>query len=358
MQQAAPSPVPSTYLSEADWVEGPSEAAVTLVMYADFQCPPCADLALVLRRLRQDFPHDVRRVFRLFPLLERYDKSALAAQAAAAAARQGAFWPMHDRLFAEQAQWATLSLAAFRSYVQRLAADLGLDLPRFLADWEDETTHSWVQSAWENGRALGLPGVPLLFLNGRLYPGPFDYPSLSTIVRLERLAARQFAACPPLLADPNKAYFATLRTERGDVVVQLCPDRAPMAVSSFLFLARQGWYDDTAFFEVQPGRFVRGGDPSETGYGHAGYTFAREVDPELRFDRPGRLALYSDGPESNSSQFLITLAPLPAWDGQYTIFGQVVEGLAVLQALPARTPDRTDAPPPLRLLSVTIEEQP
>lgn len=355
VRQPAPTPQGTPpYLRPDDHSQGPADAPVVFVMYGDYQDPHSAVMNDLLARLQQAYPDAVRRVFRPLPLLNQYDKALLAAQAAEAAARQGTFWPFHDRLFAEQAQWRDLSEADFRAYLRTLARQVGLDEARFAQDLAAPDLQAALLAARERAQRLGLPGVPLLYLNGSYYPGPWDWNSLSTLVRLRRLSAQQFTRCPPLLDERSAPHFATLHTDAGDLTLQLYPEQAPMAVSSFVFLARQGWYNGNLFFEVRPGLWARTGDPSATGLGHPGYTFVREIAPDLTFDRPGRVALYSESPNDNGSQFFVTLSAAPQLDGRYTLFGQVVEGLEVLNALPARNPGDPEAPPGLHIRSVTV----
>jgi cyclophilin family peptidyl-prolyl cis-trans isomerase len=172
------------------------------------------------------------------------------------------------------------------------------------------------------------------------------------------LQAKQFTACPPMEIDPNKTYTATLKTEKGDIVVELLPKQAPMAVNSFIFLARQGWFDGVPFHRVIPGFVAQGGDPSGSGQGGPGYQFDNEISAELKFDRPGMVGMANAGPGTNGSQFFITYAPLTHLDGGYTIFGRVVSGMEVAQMLTARDPSQGGSlPEPDKILSVVIQEQ-
>ncbi len=130
-----------------------------------------------------------------------------------------------------------------------------------------------------------------------------------------------------------------------------------MAVNSFVFLARKGWYDNSTFFRVIPGYVVQGGDPSGSGLGGPGYVFSNEVDPQLRFNTPGLLGLTHTSGGMNGSQFFITYTALPELDGQFTIIGRVIEGGNVLNALRPRNPESDVILLPAdRLLQVTIEE--
>jgi cyclophilin family peptidyl-prolyl cis-trans isomerase len=175
---------------------------------------------------------------------------------------------------------------------------------------------------------------------------------------MDALVARQFSACPTNRVDPLKQYIATFHTARGDVVIQLFPDKTPIAVNNFVFLARSGWYDGITFYRVLPGNLVMSGDPSETGLGNPGYLFETEIAPSLNFSQPGMLAMDNDGPGTNGSRFFISLEPNPQLDGQYTIIGQVLSGLEVLSTLTPRNPQPgIYLPPGDKLISVSIEER-
>jgi len=354
--------VPSLFppISEDDHVLGPADASVTVLEYADFQCPTCAGLAPVLALLGIEYPQDFRLVFRHFPLLHRsdYDKTALAAQAAEAAAAQGKFWEMHDLLYGKQSEWKSLSPADFERWLYDQTALVGLDLAQFQADLNSAAIVTRVQQAWEDGLQTGLPYTPFLLINGQIYTGPIDYNSLKQIVSLIILGNRQVSTCPPMTVDPLKQYIATLHTEKGDFVIQLYPDKAPLAVNSFVFLARNGWYDNITFHRVIPGFYIQTGDPSGTDAGGPGYFFVDEIDPSLHFDRPGVVAMFNTGADTNGSQFFITLVPAPQMDGMYTIFGQVISGIEVLALLTPRDPmPGITLPPGDILFSVTIEER-
>ncbi len=166
----------------------------------------------------------------------------------------------------------------------------------------------------------------------------------------------QWAQPPAMQIDPTKTYLATLHTELGDIVVRLYADKAPRTVNNFVFLARQGFYDNTIFHRVIAGFMAQGGDPTGTGRGGPGYRFPDEFHPDLKHDRPGVLSMANAGPNTNGSQFFITHAPTPWLDGRHSVFGQVIEGMDVVLAIPERDPLRPTHPG-TRLLSVTIEER-
>ncbi len=147
-----------------------------------------------------------------------------------------------------------------------------------------------------------------------------------------------FSAPPAMEIDPTKHYTATISTAKGDIVLRLFADKAPNTVNNFVFLARRGFYNGVTFHRVIPGFMAQGGDPSGSGAGGPGYTFADEFHPDLKHDRPGILSMANSGPNTNGSQFFITYAPTEWLDGKHSIFGEVVEGMDVLQALTPRDP--------------------
>lgn len=352
----ATSPFPP--VDEEDWIHGPEEATVTFLEYSDFQCPGCAALAPVLAKLEEEFPTDVRVVYRHFPLVTVHENATLAAQAAESAGAQGAFWEMHDVLFGRQAEWADLSESDFEAWLLERAEELELDVDAFEAELRAPEIEEDIEAAHAFGSEVGIPGTPFLIINGRPYGGPLDIGNLTAIVKLLQLSERQFERCPEMDVDPAKEYFATLHTEKGDIVLQLFPDIAPVAVNSFVFLIQEDWYDGVTFHRVLPDFVAQAGDPSGTGFGGPGYAFENETDPDLTFDRAGLLAMANAGPDSNGSQFFITYGPQPQLNGQYTIFGEVIEGMEVVEDLSPRNPQTgPDLPPGDEILDVTIEER-
>jgi cyclophilin family peptidyl-prolyl cis-trans isomerase len=161
---------------------------------------------------------------------------------------------------------------------------------------------------------------------------------------------------PPTGAlDTSKSYAARLKTQRGDIVVELYADRAPLTVENFVNLARAGFYDGTTFHRVIPGFMAQGGDPTGTGTGGPGYQFGDEFDPSLRHDRPGVLSMANAGPGTNGSQFFITHGPTPHLDDKHTVFGRVTAGMDVVQAIRERDPQR-DREPGDRIETIEITE--
>jgi cyclophilin family peptidyl-prolyl cis-trans isomerase len=170
-------------------------------------------------------------------------------------------------------------------------------------------------------------------------------------------AARQWSAPPTMTIDAAKKYFATVKMANGgEFVIQLRADKAPLAVNSFVFLANQGYFDGVTFHRVLEGFMAQGGDPTGTGTGGPGYTFANE-DSDLRFDRAGVLAMANAGRDTNGSQFFITFGPQPQLDGDYTIFGQVTKGMDVVNGLTRRDPAQNPDFAGDAIETVTISEE-
>lgn len=344
--------------NESDLVLGSETPAITLITYIDYQDPRSKSFVDTATRLLSENPGDVRVIQRLFPLIDVNDKSALAAQAVFAAEKQGKFPEMHDLLFAQQEIWINLPAEDFEQWISSQAAGLGMDVDQFKSDLVREDIVAKVQDLADEGQQIGIPGVPLILINGQIYGGPRDYGSFNDILQLILLGRKQFTSCPPLTVQTDRQYIATLNTEQGDIVIQLFADKAPITVNSFLFLARSGWYDGITFHRVIPDLFAQTGDPSGTGKGNPGYYVITEIDPSLKFDRPGMVAMVNSGPDTSGSQFFITYAPAAQFDGQYTIFGEVLSGMEILESLtPRDAQPGTETPPGDKLLSVTIEEQ-
>lgn len=164
-----------------------------------------------------------------------------------------------------------------------------------------------------------------------------------------------YTAEPPMQIDPQKYYVATLVTEKGDITLELYADKAPHTVNNFVFLAREGFYDNTTFHRVIPGFMAQGGDPTGTGTGGPGYTFADEFDPTLAHDRVGVLSMANAGADTNGSQFFITFTPTPWLDDRHTVFGRVIDGLDVLFSLRERDPETATVPGD-RIVTIRITE--
>ncbi|MBT7073826.1 MAG: thioredoxin domain-containing protein [Anaerolineae bacterium] len=347
-------------ISQADMAQGPEDAATTIIIYVDFQDPASAALNSVLIELREKYPEDLQIVHRDFPLVTNlgHEKAGFAAHAVHAANLQGKFWEMHTLLFAEQEIWSPLTEASFIDWLVEESEKIEIDSETLLEDMQGEGIIEKVREAFIYGQEIGIPFTPFILINGQIYDNLLDFYTLDSIVALYALGERQFTTCPPMVIDLSKEYLATLETEKGDIIIQFYPEQAPLTVNNFIFLAKEGWFDGVTFHRVLPGFFAETGDPSETGQGNPGYFFENEIDSTLSFNRPGVLAMKNVGEGTNGSQFFITYAALPSYDGRFTIFGQVLSGMEVLEELSPREAQFRENPPSGdRLLSVTIEER-
>jgi cyclophilin family peptidyl-prolyl cis-trans isomerase len=168
---------------------------------------------------------------------------------------------------------------------------------------------------------------------------------------------KQYDKAPPMLIDQNKQYTATVKMAKGgEFVIELYPDKAPITVNSFVFLAREKYFDGVTFHRVLDGFMAQGGDPTGTGGGGPGYQFVNE-DNDLTFDKAGVVAMANAGRDTNGSQFFITFGPTPDLNGGYTIFGQVTSGMDVVNGITRRDPDAMPTFTGDVIQTITITEQ-
>jgi cyclophilin family peptidyl-prolyl cis-trans isomerase len=153
-----------------------------------------------------------------------------------------------------------------------------------------------------------------------------------------------FDKAPEMQIDRKKSYRTELETSCGTIEIELFPDDAPVTVNSFVFLARQRFFDGLTFHRVVPGFVIQGGDPKGDGTGGPGYQFKNETVKSLRFDSPGVVAMANSGPDTNGSQFFITVAPARNLNDGYTIFGRVTKGMDVVQQINGLATDSQERP--------------
>lgn len=162
---------------------------------------------------------------------------------------------------------------------------------------------------------------------------------------------KQYAKPPAMVIDRRRQYVAHFETNRGEFEIDLFADEAPQTVNNFVFLAREGFYDGVTFHRVikSPPFMVQAGDPTGSGRGGPGYRFADEVSAlQLPHDRPGILSMANAGPNTNGSQFFITLVPTPHLNGVHAVFGCVAgKGQQVVEQI-----EQGD-----RIISITIQER-
>lgn len=357
-------------VSEDDYIVGPDDAALTFIVYSEPQCPYCAQLDPILDEFQQLYPDDVRVVFRLRPFPETFhNKSITASQAMVAAGLQGKFNEFRQFIFERQYQdtndpeqaalpetdfWSGLEPADFDAWLKEQVPALGIDADQLISDMYSDAVVAKVQDDMDAADSLSISGTPTLMINGHQWPeSQRGIEIFSIYLRLIQNQANELDTCPATVIDASKTYTATISTTQGDIKVELYPDKAPVAVNSFVYLAQQGWYNNLPI--IASTDFILSGDPSDTGYGGAGYAYLDEAS-DLTFDEPGMLATYSvwTGYGTNGSMFFLNKTALTDQQ-ERTIFGKVTEGLDVLDKFSIR--DNIFDPVLDKVLEVTVSEE-
>jgi len=154
------------------------------------------------------------------------------------------------------------------------------------------------------------------------------------------MKSKQWKSEPDLQIDVKKTYLAVIDTSKGTIELELYPQFAPKTVNNFCFLAGEGYYDGVAFHRVINDFMIQGGDPTGTGRGGPGYRFGEEIKGNPLKHEKGVISMANAGPDTNGSQFFITHSPQPHLDGKHTVFGKVVKGQEVVDAI--QTGDRME----------------
>ncbi len=266
-------------------------------------------------------------------------------------------------LFESQGEWAGLDEGEVQEFFVDLASQIGLDEEQLSADLDAGTYAEYVQQMFQEAANLQLPGTPAALLDGQLVNSIPDLPVwqqyIDEQISFKALLDHQYDAPPEMAIDESKEYTAIVEMESGDTfTIELLPQSAPETVNSFVFLANEGWFDNVMFHRVLPGFVAQTGDPTGTGRGGPGYAIPNEIDPDLSHDTAGMVAMANSGPDTNGSQWYITLADddptLLNLDGSYTIFGRIAEGLEVVQSISPRDPQNPASPPGDFIKSITI----
>jgi cyclophilin family peptidyl-prolyl cis-trans isomerase len=158
---------------------------------------------------------------------------------------------------------------------------------------------------------------------------------------------------PKMMLDTSKEYRAIMETDQGEMVLELFAKDVPNTVNNFVFLATHGFYDNTTFHRVIPGFMAQGGDPTGTGSGGPGYVFDNEITSHGH--DAGALSMANAGPNTNGSQFFICYTAQHRLDGSYSVFGQLIQGMDVLEKLKPRDPTQNPTYQGSKLISVRIE---
>ena len=186
--------------------------------------------------------------------------------------------------------------------------------------------------------SIAVLAVGTLFLASCASQAPEPTPSPT-------VKPKTYSAPPAMVIDTNKEYTATIETEHGNMVLELFASDVPNTVNNFVFLANDGFYDGVTFHRVVPGFVAQGGDPTGTGKGDPGYSFADEFSEHTHLT--GALSMANAGPDTNGCQFFITFTPQHGLDGKHSVFGQLIDGMDVLEQI-----EQGDV-----IIRITIEEK-
>ncbi len=191
------------------------------------------------------------------------------------------------------------------------------------------------------------------------------------------MTPKQYDSPPAMVIDPSKSYTATIELAKGgSIVIELYAEEVPNTVNNFVFLSREGFYDNVTFHRVLPNFMAQTGDPTGTGTGGPGYRFDNEFHPSLSHDSPGIVSMANagvrNGRGTNGSQIFITFVPTPFLDGLnpdgspkdcgaagtscHSVFGKVIEGMDVLNGISLRDPQAARTPGDV-ITTITIQEQ-
>ena len=280
-------------VSELDWSIGPENAILTIIEYADFQCPYCADTSLSLIKYQQKHSDDVRLVYRHFPL-SFHEKAVPAALAANAAGYQGMFFEAEEFLFEKQAEWSVLeSNDAFTEWlIQEFSQFSDLDFDLWYLAFSDSDNETVVRNMYSQVIKAGIvSGTPTVFLNYTDSNYMFDNASLDSFVEKIRIDESRTSECPDVVIEEGRSYTAILETDAGDIHIELFPETAPNAVNSFKFQAKSGLFDGTEIRSGYNGFEISFGDMASPGY-----SFDAEFDDSRLFDGPGYFGIsFTDG---------------------------------------------------------------
>ena len=165
---------------------------------------------------------------------------------------------------------------------------------------------------------------------------------------------KTYSAPPPMVIDTAKEYTTSIETEKGNLILELFASDVPNTVNNFVFLAREGFYDGTTFHRVIPDFMAQGGDPTGTGTGGPGYIFDNEITEHNHV--AGALSMANAGADTNGCQFFITYKAKHNLDGNYSVFGQLIEGMDILESLTPRDPSQNPDFVGDRIIRITITE--
>ncbi len=366
-----PTPVPvpvscdviPTNITAADHIRGDAKAPVTIIEYADLQCPGCAALHPQMKTTLATLSDTVRIVYRHFPLVTIHDKALVAAHGAEAAAKQGKFDEYIDMMYAKQEAWSKTPAADITATLKTMAAELALDVAKFEADLADPEIAKRVARDVASATALNLQGTPSTFVDNIPIPQEqFADPGLAEQIRAyaKDRAVRAGAGVKTFefenaekVVDDGAVYEMTIKTSKGDVVVELDTKLAPLNINSVVFLAGKGYFDNAPVQQnfADPGAVVIG-DSSASG--NPGYSCSAESKGS-DFKTAGMLALNPNpsSPTRTTSQLVFIYSAADRLNGQLTALGKITAGLDIAKSLQGPEGDKKGD----LIVSVTVKKK-
>jgi protein-disulfide isomerase/cyclophilin family peptidyl-prolyl cis-trans isomerase len=354
-------------ITDNDRFRGNKDASTVIVEYGDVQCPACAAFHPALMAAYAKISDTVKLVFRHYPLTTIHDKAFVSSVAVEAAGQQDKFWEMLELLYAKQAEWDKTPPASITPTLVAYAKTLGLDEAKFSAALVDPKVVERVTANVKSGDAMKVTGTPTIFLDGRAIPtDAFAQPDFATQFRQyakQRTLYKAFAAKggfkaskPDQVLDSKVATQVTIKTSKGDVVIDIDSKQSPVNANSFVFLALKNYFigSPVQVNDDEIGAVVFG-DPSGTGYATPGYECEVENPAPGAFEKPGVIALLGDE-TSSSAQFFITYSSTPMLDGRFSVIGSVASGLDIVRGLvgPKSPDDKTE---PDKVVSITVTKK-
>jgi cyclophilin family peptidyl-prolyl cis-trans isomerase len=352
-------------ITDDDLVIGPENPTVTLLEYSQLTCPACASFEPLLVAMQEQYPDDVRLVYRHFLFQE---KSEITAQALEAAAKQGKFPEFKNYMFdrrsknvenpehvnlPDDAFWGSVSENDIDAWLEAHVTELGIEPIQFFKDMYSTEIVEKVKANSEIAEVLKLNSTPTLYINGRRWPQDLGgFGTLPHFIQILITQEKEYDTCPPHKLESGVDYSATISSTKGDFIVDLFEETAPVTVNSFIFLAQEGWYDNLPFFVTND--LTLSGDLSDTTWGGPGYAFLDEFSDDQSLNDIGKLATYSLAPGINGSAFIINKTTQENQQ-DVTIFGEVTEGMDVVNALELR--EEIFSPAIDYILNITISEK-
>ncbi|MBQ6519275.1 MAG: thioredoxin domain-containing protein [Anaerolineaceae bacterium] len=299
-------------ITEKDWVKGPDDAIMTIIEYADFQCPGCADSFKDLKAYQEDHADEVRIVYRHYPLAQ-HDLSLASAYFSEAAGKQGLFFEFADFLYDTQSDWSSLSESGFEKWISENAPKRipELDPVKLIEDYADNEMHEDLETNLLTAVDSGMiAATPTLLINYSPFSNGFSRSSADKWLGLLRYGSRLYTECPDLRIDIDTDYRAVIETTKGTIEADLYEKESPLAVANIIFLAENGWFDDMPISAVLDDYAVQFGDPSATGYLTSGYNYKKEQNASDVEIGLGYITMYESAKDKNSSIVLIWLDPM------------------------------------------------